>query len=259
LKYLYNKELTLVVGSSSVGKSIALDNCASHAWDEGLNVVLITLELSEIRKAQRIDAAALNIQAQEIKNNKDKVINYYENKKNNNRLFIKEFPTNSINSNQIMNYLYQLELYEGLKMYGGGPNAINLLVVDYLDLLLPNDKKIRSDYESQGTIGAELRAVGQELDLPVLSACLHPDTIVITKNGTKKLKDLQEGEEILSYNKYNKVLKKCTYQKTKRYKITTKSGKEIICSKNHLFPIPLGFEKSIESGLSVGTEIFIKD
>ena len=126
----FNKELTIFVGSSSVGKSIALDNCALYAWQQGYNVVMITLELSEIRKAQRIDAAATRINASEIIGRKDDVIRYYQNNERKNKLFIKEYPYGSITARDIRQYLYQLELY------GHCPKP-DLLIVDYLDIMNP--------------------------------------------------------------------------------------------------------------------------
>ena len=249
----YGKELNIFAGSSSVGKSIALDNIAYHAWDHGHNVVVITLELSEVRKAQRIDAAAIKIPLSEVKGKKNEIIKFFENKKHKNKLYIKEFATNSISPKNIMNFLYQLELYTGLKMRGNNKDSINLLVVDYLELLNPDHKKT-NEYEAQGSVGAELRAIGQELDIPIVTACINPDSIVITKRGPKKIMDISIGDYVLSKNNvYNKVLNHKIYPKTKKYKITLKSGKTIICSANHLFPVQeYTKEININMGLKVG-------
>lgn len=268
----FGKELNIFAGSSSVGKSIALDNIAYNAWDKGYNVVVITLELSEVRKAQRIDAAATKTSLQEVKTKKDEIIKFFEDKDRKNKLFIKEFPTNSISSKHIMNYLYQLELYQGLKMRGKGKGtgSLDLLVVDYLELVQPDSKKT-NEYEAQGAVGAELRAIGQELDVPVVTACLHPHTIVITPEGPKRMMELQIGDKVLSKNAiFNTVKNHCIYlaekpkprskkAKIKKYKITTKSGRTIICSKNHLFPVAEQVnEISVETGLKVGNHFLTR-
>jgi hypothetical protein len=255
----YGKELALFAGTSSVGKSIALDNIAYHAWDQGYNVVMITLELSEVRKAQRIDSSAVRIPLNEVKARKDDVIKFFENKRKNNKLYIKEFPTSSVSAKNILNYLYQLELYNGLKMRGGGKHGLNLLIVDYLELMLPNQKKA-NEYESQGAVGAELRGIGQELDIPVVSACLDPNTEVITFKGKIKLSELKVGDFIRSKSQYNFVQKIQINKNTKKYKIKTKSGKEIICSANHLFPVVNKNEElSINTGLKIGQQLYIKE
>lgn len=184
----YGKELTLIASSSSVGKSIALDNIGFKAWEDGFNVVSITLELSEARKAQRMDAAALRMSMMEIENNGDKVAKFYKNLNNDGKLFIKEFPTGRMSMEMAMNYLYQLELYTGLKMHGGGKDGINVLLVDYLDIGKPNGKKSGDSYVDQGSIGEEMRAVGQELDIPVISA-----TQFNRGNIGLSIEDLNEG------------------------------------------------------------------
>ena len=166
----YGKELSIFAASSSVGKSIALDNIAFYAWEHGYNVVMITLELSEVRKAQRMDAAALRIPVQNVLVSKDDVLSYYENSRSKARLFIKEFPTGKASMKHIMNYLYQLELYKGLKMRGGGKEGLNMLLIDYLDITAPEGKKTGDAYTDQGTVGENMRAVAVELDIPVITA-----------------------------------------------------------------------------------------
>ncbi len=259
----YGKELTIFAASSSVGKSIILDNIAYFSWMLGYNVVMITLELSEVRKAQRMDAAALGIPLQDVAYKKDDVIKFFENKKRNNRLFIKEFPTGKCSTKDVKNYLHQLELYEGLKMEGGGKNGLNLILTDYLDIMAPASKKTGDPYLDQGNIGEDLRGLGQELDIPVLSACLDPETIVITKTDECKIKHLKAGEKVLSKNnQWNTVIEKKVYNNTKKYKITTESGKTIVCSANHIFPAQKGLYKgeySINDGLSIGDKLYVKD
>ncbi len=166
----YGKELSMFASSSSVGKSIALDNIAHGSWMAGFNVVSVTLELSEARKCQRMDAAALRIPMGDVIRRKDDVANFYKSKATEAMLFVKEFPTGRMSMDDLMNYLYQLELYTGLKMRGGGKEGVNLIVVDYLDIARPNGKKTGDAYADQGMVGEEMRAVAQELDVPVVTA-----------------------------------------------------------------------------------------
>lgn len=158
----YRKELTLFAGSSSVGKSICLDNIAFHSWLNGFNVVEITLELSELRKCQRIDAALMQIPMSDVLSNKEGIIKYYQDNKRENRLYIKEFPTSRISVTQIYQYLHQLELYEGL-------HHPDLLIVDYLDIMRPAQFRTGNTYTDQGTVTEDLRALAQDLDFPLVS------------------------------------------------------------------------------------------
>lgn len=158
----FKKELAVCAAASSVGKSIFLDNIATHAWLNGHDVALITLELSEMRKGLRIDCSLLESEMKDIIFNKDKVVNYYKNIKSDASLYIKEFPTSSVNANHINQYLYHLEIYEGV--------IPKLLVVDYGDILLPIGKKTDNLYQDGGRTFEQLRAIGQERDIPVVTA-----------------------------------------------------------------------------------------
>ncbi len=157
----YAKELFLFVAASSVGKSIALDNCATHSFLRNKNVAVITLELSEERKAQRMDAEMHNIDVSEVIYHKDKITEFYLKNHRENRMFIKEFPTSSISIRHIEQYLYQLDLYEGF--------IPDILFVDYLEIL-KGSKHTYDEYVDQGTIGNDLRAYAQEKVIPVVSA-----------------------------------------------------------------------------------------
>ena len=224
----FGKELTLFASASSVGKSIALDNCAYTGWDRGLNVVMITCEMSEIRKAQRMDAAALKIPIQDIRFKRNEVTEFYENKKFNNRLYIKEFPTSTISMKNIMNYLYQLELYEGLKMHGGGTSAINLLCIDYLDIMKPDKASFKGDaYTDQGSIGEQMRACAQELNIPVLSATQFSRSALITTIDT-----LNEGNLADSWRKMNTADTLIALHNTPEERINCKMNAKILKCRN---------------------------
>jgi intein/homing endonuclease len=81
---------------------------------------------------------------------------------------------------------------------------------------------------------------------------------VNTKNGVKSISELVVGDEVESNdNKWNRVQTIFPQKKKKAYRITTKSGDQITCSAEHLFPTENG-EKSIKDGLIVGEKIFIK-
>lgn len=159
------KQLHAFISNSSVGKSIAIDQCALHTWMKGGNVVLISLELSEIVKSQRIDAALLQKPISQLLINKKEVVSGYKQFQNmKNKLYIKEFPTSSVSVSAIEQYIYQLQIYDGLK-------NIDLICIDYGDLLMPKGhKKTGNEYMDQGTVFEEMRALAQIYDTVVISA-----------------------------------------------------------------------------------------
>ena len=157
----YRKELTIFAAGSSVGKSIALDNCATWAWRKGINTVVITLELSEARKAQRMDAELNGIAISDVAGSEDRVAKFFQSHKSKARLYIKEFPTSSVSVREVRAYLQKLELYEGF--------IPEFIVVDALDILNP-DKKVHDAYVDQGRTGENLRALAQEYGVPLVTA-----------------------------------------------------------------------------------------
>jgi replicative DNA helicase len=159
----FAKELTICSAASSVGKSIFLDNVATHAWLQGKNVALITLELSEMRKGLRIDCSLLERDMKSLIHNKDVVKSFYKDLETGGTLFIKEFPTSTAHAGHIKQYLYHLKIYEGIEQP-------DLLVIDYPDIMLPIGKKTDNMYQDSGRVYEQCRALGQEGNFPVVAA-----------------------------------------------------------------------------------------
>jgi intein/homing endonuclease len=64
------------------------------------------------------------------------------------------------------------------------------------------------------------------------------------------------GDLVKTSNGWNKVQHVFDKRKKKAYRITLKSGKQIVCSAEHLFPTVEGVENNIIGGLRVGNKIF---
>lgn len=160
----FEKQLYIFAGGSSVGKSIALDECANYAWQTGKNVVMITLEMSEEIKGQRIDAANLELSMLKLLDKKDEVVNFYKkiNTENGNELRIKEFPTSKTSATDIKQFLYQLRLYDGVK-------KIDAIFVDYGDIMIPDSGLTGNKYMDDKTVFENLRALGQEEEAPIIT------------------------------------------------------------------------------------------
>lgn len=252
---IFQKTLTIIAAASSVGKSIALDQLAFHVWEQlHKNVVMITLEVSEVRKSMRMDSYGTQIPISEIRAQREKVFKYYEQRNDyKNRLFVKEFPTSSINTTHIEQYLYHLELFAGVY-----PEDIGAIFIDYGDIMLPKQKRLGKTYEDTGNTFENMRSMSQEYGAPVISACLDLETKVEEKTkGKIILKDVEIGDQLKTNDGYNTVQATTEPKIMKTYKIKTKNGKEIICSGNHIFPTTNG-EKCIEGGLKIGDKFYAK-
>ena len=127
-------ELNIFAGGSGAGKSLFLANLGVNWALMGLNVVYLTLELSEALVSMRIDAMLTGISTKDIFKDLDdvemkvKIIG-----KKSGMLQVKYMPSGKT-ANDIRAYLKEYEIKIGKK--------VDVLLVDYLDLLMPVSKKI---------------------------------------------------------------------------------------------------------------------
>ena len=161
----FKKQLTMVAAASSVGKSIFLDQAAGNAWlNQGKNVILFSMEMSDLVKSLRVDACLTGTEIKDIRENQDLVFNFYEKTGHKaNKLIIKEYPTSTATTRDLEQYLYQLELYRGIK-------EIDLIATDYSDIMKSNKDFKGNKYLEDKDINESLRAMAQSLNLPVITA-----------------------------------------------------------------------------------------
>jgi replicative DNA helicase len=247
-------ELALVIAATGIGKTHFLINFGAAAVEHGLNVVHYTFELSDIQIGKRYDSLFSDISIDDLENNKEKVaekINEIKNKGGN--LFIKEYPVQSVTVNALHSHL------DKLISHGIIPNVI---IVDYADLIKVSKRYDQKRFELEAIV-QDLRSLAQQFHCPLITAsqtnrCLKKDTIVETLSGKIKLYELNENDKILTHNGFKNVNKIYPIIKQPVYKITLKSGKEIIVSANHDFPTTCNKIKSISTGLSPGDKLLVK-
>lgn len=148
-------------------KSAMLANIASRQVINGLNVVIVTLELSEDSVAQRMDAIYSGFDINKLYVVKQATIELIKklselaNKENIGKLYIKEFPTGEASVIDIKRYLREL------KMRGV---AIDIVYVDYINLMRSSLKSDPSDlYGKVKKVAEELRALSFMIGAPVVS------------------------------------------------------------------------------------------
>lgn len=258
---LTRKSLNCILAMTGGGKSLFMCHVAASTLMQSRNVLYITMEMSEERIAERIDANLMNVSMAELKVIDKQVFENRLQKINNKtqgRLIIKEYPTASAHSGHFRALLEELKIKQNF--------IPDLIIVDYLNIC--SSARIRmsasvNSYTLIKSIAEELRALSVEYNVPVLTAtqsnrCLSLDTIVEKKSGQKiQIKDIEIGDMILSHSGYVEVKHVYPIEKQDVYEIATKSGKKIICSAKHIFPTASG-EKNILSGLAVGDHLFVK-
>ena len=156
-----------------------------EAIKAGKNVVHITLELNENYVGLRYDSCLTGINFQDIRKNIDLVKNKVESIPG--KLFIKYFPIKTIAAHTIKMHVERIQMLTG--------NKIDLIVVDYADLLKPAvaDRNANS-YSEGGSVYEELRTVAGELQLPVLSASQ-------SRRSAHEMETIQAQEVAESYKK----------------------------------------------------------
>ena len=161
----FNKgELNIFAGGSGAGKSLFLANMGVNWVLQGLNVVYLTLELSESLVAMRVDSMLTEIPTREIFKDLDGVemkVRLVSRKAG--AFQIKYMPSGK-NANDIRSFVKEYEIKTGRR--------IDVLLVDYLDLLMPLSKKVSpSDlYVKDKFVSEELRNLSMELGIIFVTA-----------------------------------------------------------------------------------------
>jgi archaellum biogenesis ATPase FlaH len=149
-------ELNIFAGGSGAGKSLFLANLGVNWALAGLNVVYLTLELSEELVSMRVDAMITGFATREIFKNIDDVeMKVKMIGKKSGQFQVKYMPSGKT-TNDIRAYLKEYEIKMGRK--------VDVLLVDYLDLLMPIGKKISAEnlFVKDKYVSEELRNLAME-------------------------------------------------------------------------------------------------
>ena len=165
---LPNKTLNVALAGTGVGKSLFMCHCAAANLTRGLNVLYITLEMSEERIAERIDANLLNVTIDELelmtKNAYDSKLTSLR-EKTNGKIIIKEYPTAGAGSANFRHLLNELKLKKNFMP--------DIIYIDYLNICMSSRMKYGANVNSYTLVKAiaeELRGLAVEYDVPIVTA-----------------------------------------------------------------------------------------
>jgi len=152
------KEMLLISANSGGGKSITLANLAFNFVNKGLNVLYISLELSEDVVAQRFDTMFTGIGRRDWKQHVGELTAKLSDKKNDcGILDIIQMPSGT-NANQIRAYLKEFYLH-----YDMMPD---LIILDYLDNMSPNEKVSADNvFEKDKRCSEQLRQIAVDYNM----------------------------------------------------------------------------------------------
>jgi len=163
------KTLNVVMASTGSGKSLFMCHLAAAAMTQGQNVLYITMEMSEYKIAERIDANLLDINIQDLKKTENssfisKVSAIKS--KTSGQLVVKEYPTASAHAGHFRALLTELKMKKDFKP--------DLIFIDYLNICsssrLSGSTAGTNSYGYVKAIAEELRGLAVEFDVPIWSA-----------------------------------------------------------------------------------------
>ena len=164
---LPNKTLNVALAGTGVGKSLFMCHMASACLLQSKNVLYITMEMSEEKIAERIDANCLNLNIKDIGDLpqvmfKSKIADLQ--KRTTGKIVIKEYPTASAHAGHFRSLLNELKLKKSF--------IPDIIFIDYLNICASSRYKghIVNSYTYVKAIAEELRGLAVEFDLPIVSA-----------------------------------------------------------------------------------------
>jgi replicative DNA helicase len=166
---LSKKTLNILLAGTGVGKTVTMCHFAASMLAMGYDVLYITMEMSEEKISERIDANLLDVPIDQIENLSkamfsEKVAKIK--KSTTGKLIIKEYPTGQANANHFRALLNELKLKKSFK-----PQVV---FIDYLNICASARMKSMggaiNSYTYIKAIAEELRGLGVEFDVPVVSA-----------------------------------------------------------------------------------------
>jgi replicative DNA helicase len=169
------KRLHTILASTNVGKTLCMINMAQQYVKSGMNVLYISLEDDNNMVRERLDGCVLDINTNNLGSLPK--TDYFKNisnfmKESNGELFVKYYPTASIDTSHISHLIDEIKLKHDI--------VLDAVFVDYIGCL----KTLRyNDLGKTNTVGKvqaeELRGIAGEKDVVMWTA------VQINREGTK--------------------------------------------------------------------------
>ena len=167
-KFLYGGfnrgELNIFAGGSGSGKSLFMQNIALNWVLAGMNVVYVSLELSEELCSMRMDSMLTGYSTRDLfKNMEDVDLKLRMTSKKAGKLQVVQLP-NGCNVNDLKAYLKEYQIQHGV--------TVDAMCVDYLDLMSPAGKKISASdlFIKDKYVSEELRNFAIEQNILFVTA-----------------------------------------------------------------------------------------
>ena len=164
------KTLTVFLGGTGVGKTLVKTHLAAQYVKQGFDVLYITLEMSQEKIAERIDANLLDVDIDQIRflpreSFNSKIEKMMNSTRNFGRLIIKEYPTSGAHVGNFRSLLRELKIKKRF--------TPQIVILDYLNICSSNRVKWTANmntYVYIKSIAEEIRGFAVESKVPVITS-----------------------------------------------------------------------------------------
>lgn len=160
------KKLHIVMAATNVGKTVYLINVAKQYLLQGLNILYVSMEISEEEVIERIDACIMKTDTKDLPQlNKSQYFDKLKNiiSKSRGRLIVKEYPTASANVKHLKYLLDELELKSNF--------VPDFIILDYINIFgSVRYSNLGDSYTYVKVISEELRGLCMEKNVGMFSA-----------------------------------------------------------------------------------------
>lgn len=158
--------LFIILAQPGLGKSQFMMNVAYNWIMNNKKVLMLTLEMSEYMYSRRMDALFADVDVNKLRENASVIQSRVKGVKAripNALLHIKEFPTGTLSSGMLKQYIKKLKQQKNF--------VPDIIFVDYLNIMRSNSNNAsQSMYEKCARIAEDLRAISSEMKIPIVTA-----------------------------------------------------------------------------------------
>ena len=159
------KTLTVLLGGTGVGKTLVKTHLASQYIKQGMNVLYITMEMSEERIAERVDANLLDMDIGDLHMLSKDDFKKKLDKLNIGKLIVKEYPTAGAHVGNFRALIRELKIKKDF--------VPHVIILDYLNICSSSRVKWAANMNTYiyiKSIAEEVRGLAVECNVPVITS-----------------------------------------------------------------------------------------